>query len=45
MEYSSNLLIQYMKGAYKQEGDQFFAQCDSDRTKGNNFNLKEKKFR
>lgn len=45
MEHSSNLLIKYMKGAYKQKGNQFFARSDSDRAKGNYFNLKEKKIR
>ena len=34
--------FQYIKGAYKQEGDQFFTQADSDRERGMvlNFSLK-----
>ena len=34
----------YMKGAYRQEGDQVLTQFGSDRTKGNGFNLKEGRF-
>lgn len=30
----------YLKGAYKQEGNQPFTQIDSDRTRGNSFKLK-----
>jgi len=32
--------LQYLKGAYKQEGVQPFAQRDSDRTWGNGFKLR-----
>ena len=32
--------FQYLKGDYKQEGNQFLTQVDSDRTKGNGFKLK-----
>ena len=35
----------YLKGAYKQEGDQLFTWSGSDRTRGNGFKLKEGKFR
>ena len=37
--------FQYLKGAYKQEGDQTFARSGSNRTKGNGFDLKEERFR
>ena len=37
--------FQYLKGAYKQEGDQLFTWSDSDRTRGNDFKLKEGRFR
>jgi len=33
--------FQYLKGAYKQEGNLFFIWSDSDRTRGNGFKLKE----
>jgi len=36
--------FQYLK-ASKQEGDQLFAQSDSDRTGGNGFKLKKERFR
>jgi len=32
--------FQYLKGAYKQEGDQTFARSGSNRTRGNGFKLK-----
>ena len=35
----------YLKGKYKQEGNQCFTQGDSDRTSGNGFKLKEGRFR
>ena len=37
--------FQYLKGAYKQEGEQLFMRVDSDRTKGNGFKLKQGRFR
>jgi len=39
------VIFQYLKGAYSQEGDQFFMQVDSNRTRGNGFKLKEGRFR
>ena len=33
--------FQYLKGAYKQEGERLFVRVDSDRTRGNGFNLRE----
>ena len=35
--------FQYLRGAYKQEGDQVFRWHDNDRTRGNDFKLKEGK--
>ena len=32
--------FQYLKGAYKQEGDQHFTWSNSDRTRGSSFKLK-----
>jgi len=32
--------FQYLKGAYKQEGEQLFTRVDSDRTNGNGFKLR-----
>ena len=37
--------FQYLKGAYKQEGQQLFTRVDSDRTRGNGFKLREGRFR
>ena len=37
--------FQYLKGAYKQEGEQLFTRVDSDRTRGNGFKLRREKFR
>ena len=36
--------FQYLKGAYKQEGEQLFMKVDSDRTKGNGFKLRQGRF-
>ena len=36
--------FQYLKGDYKQERNQLFTKVDSDRTRGNNFKLKERRF-
>ena len=33
--------VQYLKGAYKQEGSQLFERGDNSRTRGNGFKLKE----
>ena len=33
--------FQYLKGAYKQKGERLFTRMDSDRTRGNDFKLKE----
>ena len=37
--------FQYLKGAYKQEGSQFFERVDNSRTRGNGFELREGRFR
>ena len=37
--------FRYLKGHYKQEGNQIFTQVDSDRTRGNGFKVKEGRFR
>jgi len=37
--------FQYLKGAYKQEGERLFMRVDSDRTRGNRFKLRQKRFR
>jgi len=36
--------FQYLKGDYKQEGNQLFPSVDSDRAKGNGFKLKKGRF-
>ena len=36
------VVFQYLKGAYKQEGDWLFTLSDSDRTKGNGFKIKKR---
>ena len=36
--------FQYLKGVYKQEGEQLFMRVDSDRTKGNCFKLRQGRF-
>ena len=37
--------FQYLKGAYKQEGNQLFERVDNCRTRGNGFKLREERFR
>ena len=37
--------FQYLKGAYKQEGERLFMRVDSDRTRGNGFRLRQGRFR
>ena len=39
------LAFQYLKGAYKQEGEQLFMRLDSNRTRGNGLKLRQGKFR
>ena len=37
--------FQYLKGAYKQEGNQLFERVDNCRTRGNGLKLRERRFR
>ena len=37
--------FQYLKGAYKKDGDKLFSRAYCDRTRGNGFKLKEGRFR
>ena len=37
--------FQYLKGAYKKDGDRLFSRACCDRTRGNDFKLKEVRFR
>ena len=37
--------FQYLKGAYKQEGEQLFTKVDSNRTRGNGLKLIQERFR
>ena len=44
-EMSLITTFQYLKEAYKKDGEQLFAQSDIDRRRGNGFKLKEGRFR
>ena len=37
--------FQYLKGAYRKDGDNLFCRHNSDRTRGNGFQLKQDRFR
>jgi len=37
--------FQYLKGAYKKDGDKLFSRAYCNRKRGNGFNLKEGRFR
>ena len=37
--------FQYLKGAFKQEGERLFMRVDSDRTRGIGFKLRQGRFR
>ena len=39
------VVFQYLKGAYKQEGERLFMRVDGDRTRGNGFKLRQGRFR
>ena len=39
------MAFQYLKGAYKQEGECLFTRVDGDRTRGNGFKLRQGRFR
>ena len=36
---------QYLKGSYRKKGDRLFSRVGGDRTRGNDFKLKEYRFR
>ena len=37
--------FQYLEGAYKQEGEWLFVRVDGDRTRGNGFKLRQRRFK
>ena len=39
------MAFQYLKGSYRKEGDRLFSRVCCDRTGGNGFKLKERRFR
>ena len=39
------MAFQCLKGVYKQEGERLFTRVDSDRTSGNDFKLRQGRFR
>ena len=39
------MTFQYLKGAHTQEGEQLFTRVDSDRTRGNDFKLRQERLR
>ena len=39
------MAFQYLNGAYKQEEEQPFTKADSDRARGNDFKLRQERFR
>ena len=39
------MAFQYLKEAYKQEGERLFTSVDSDRTRGNVYKLRQRRFR
>lgn len=39
------MAFQYLKGAYKKQGDRFFSRACCNRTRGNGFKLKQGRFR
>ena len=39
------MAFQYLKGVYKKEGEWLFMRMVSDKTKGNGFKLRQKRFR
>ena len=39
------MAFQYLKGAYKKDGDRLFSRACCNRTRGNGFKLKEGRFR
>ena len=43
--FGKNHLFQYLKGAYRKDGDNLFSRDNSDRMRGNGFKLKQGRFR